>query len=68
MNKNKNVYGQYLKNGEIVEWVKDSNSNIVWKGDRAKYLGSGKFKGISGSVKGEIFYESSDDCICIDKV
>ncbi|UNY40053.1 hypothetical protein KLEB273_gp250 [Bacillus phage vB_BauM_KLEB27-3] len=49
-----------LKRGDIVEWQEDAISNIIYKGDRAIYLGESKFRGVKGSIRGRTFYEFND--------
>lgn len=55
-----------LKRGDIVEWHEDAISNIIYKGDRAIYLGDSRFRGIKGSIRGRVFYEFNDNFTVID--
>lgn len=55
-----------LRKGDIVEWQEDAISNIIYKGDRAIYLGESKFRGVKGSIRGRIFYEFNDNYIVIN--
>ena len=48
-----------MEKGIIVKWYKDNVSNCVRIGDIAVNLKGDKFLGITGSVKGQIFYESN---------
>ncbi|MFP7265816.1 hypothetical protein [Bacillus altitudinis] len=42
--------------GQIVKWIKDTSSNIVWEGDIAVALENERFLGIKGTVKDKFFF------------